>query len=588
MGHKIVQVLQAAVLSATAIPIYLWGRRLAGERWALVAAALFLALPVLGYSALIMSEALFSTPHDSRPLGPCPGARDTERWPARRFSGWRSWRWSRPASKRSCSSRSSSRQSSSVGPRRERARTSSLCPSALGTGSAHNRRGLGRARCARRLCGRSRGSYGFGAAARYVAYHAAGVMLLSGIVPALGLTLVCVTALRKREQSDPVRAFVAVAVSYLPWLVLEVGIFASREVGHLAGRDLATAAPITLLGFAIWLSRGGRRPQPATALLACLFTAGLIFLPIRQFAELRVIHDVLELVPLEWVRPDARELVFALVVAVAVLGFTLIRPRPSVVARPADVLDPRVRVGRREQGGRRTVGAPRARPTRRRANVGRRQERRRNGVPLRTRVLVAGRLAASVLEPKHRSGLDDVRRDSPRTAAADSSRRPPRWPAVGADGVVVDAAAVVAPSVLAMRGERVATIHQNGELRAADLGLWRSHGPARLSSYTEGVSAEGDLASSATVTVYDCRRGRLEAALIGKRAGRVSVRLDEDVQRVAPMREGDLWKASVGVTRSAGADTMCVFELRVDGLAGVRRLTFVRGSTASPQPRTAR
>ena len=58
-GRRILQVLQALVMSATAVPVYLWGRRFVRRRWALTAAALTLTLPSLGYSSLVMSEALY-------------------------------------------------------------------------------------------------------------------------------------------------------------------------------------------------------------------------------------------------------------------------------------------------------------------------------------------------------------------------------------------------------------------------------------------------------------------------------------------------------------------------------------------------
>ena len=46
-------------MSLTAVPVFLWCRRLAGERWALVAAALTLALPGLLYCGMIMTEVAF-------------------------------------------------------------------------------------------------------------------------------------------------------------------------------------------------------------------------------------------------------------------------------------------------------------------------------------------------------------------------------------------------------------------------------------------------------------------------------------------------------------------------------------------------
>ena len=53
------QWLDAALISATAVPVYLWTRSLASRGWAVGAAAVTLAAPGFLYSGLIMSEALF-------------------------------------------------------------------------------------------------------------------------------------------------------------------------------------------------------------------------------------------------------------------------------------------------------------------------------------------------------------------------------------------------------------------------------------------------------------------------------------------------------------------------------------------------
>ena len=58
-GVRGVQVLQAFLMSLTAIPVYLWARPVAGARWALFAAALAVLIPGLAYSGLFMSEALY-------------------------------------------------------------------------------------------------------------------------------------------------------------------------------------------------------------------------------------------------------------------------------------------------------------------------------------------------------------------------------------------------------------------------------------------------------------------------------------------------------------------------------------------------
>ena len=46
-------------MSLTAVPVFLWGRRLMSETWALAAAALTLTIPGFAYSGLLMSETVF-------------------------------------------------------------------------------------------------------------------------------------------------------------------------------------------------------------------------------------------------------------------------------------------------------------------------------------------------------------------------------------------------------------------------------------------------------------------------------------------------------------------------------------------------
>ena len=59
LGYSLLKVLQALVMSLTAVPVYLWGRTLMRKRWALVAATLTLALPALAYSGLVLSDVVF-------------------------------------------------------------------------------------------------------------------------------------------------------------------------------------------------------------------------------------------------------------------------------------------------------------------------------------------------------------------------------------------------------------------------------------------------------------------------------------------------------------------------------------------------
>jgi hypothetical protein len=58
-GYRLLQALQAVVMSLAAVPVYLWARSFVSRGWALVAAAFALVPPSLAYSGLVMTEVGF-------------------------------------------------------------------------------------------------------------------------------------------------------------------------------------------------------------------------------------------------------------------------------------------------------------------------------------------------------------------------------------------------------------------------------------------------------------------------------------------------------------------------------------------------
>ena len=58
-GYASLKLLQALVVSLAAVPVFLFGRRLMSPRYALLAAVLTVASPLLLYSGLVMTEVLF-------------------------------------------------------------------------------------------------------------------------------------------------------------------------------------------------------------------------------------------------------------------------------------------------------------------------------------------------------------------------------------------------------------------------------------------------------------------------------------------------------------------------------------------------
>ena len=572
-GRRILQILQALALSATAVPVYLWGRRLVHRGWALAAAALTLTLPSLGYAALVMSETLYlplatlalwalarslerPTPGRQLVLATAVGLAAATRLQGIVFL---------PVVVTAVVVKAILDRDREVlrrfGPAFALVGAAGAALAVFGSGA------LGAYSVA------AEGSYDPGRALRFVGYHSVGIVLLSGVVPALGFAISSLPALRGRERSPAARAFVAVVLAYVPWLALEVGIFASRHVDHLAGRDLLTASPLLLLGLALWLDRGAPRPQPLASLLAFAATAAALLLPMRDFASDRTVQDVLELVPLVALAPENRGPALAAAVATAAALFVFVPRHVSWLLAALLAL---------------TLAA---------TSVSAATEIEQRAAQLRadsfenspTWVDDTGVERAAFLyagEPvwtdvwQHLYWNRSI--DAVWSLAGPVPGPLPQANVVSrADGRLVDAAgpvqagAVVAPTNVTFFGEQVASIRQP-ERRAAGLVLWRTPGPVRVSTLTANVLANGDLIAGAAIRVYDCRAGRLEFTLLGKADLPVSLRLDGITRAVRDLRSGEVWSGAVATQPYAVEDGTCLFEIASAGLVGSTRLEFVR------------
>jgi hypothetical protein len=573
-GRRILQVVQALVMSATAVPVYLWARRLVHRRWALAAAALTLALPSLGYSAVVMSETLYL--------------------PLATVALW--------ALARALERPTAGRQlvlavavALAVATRlqalvfvpvfvtavvlkawldRDREVLRSFAPALALIGvAAVTVAVVARSGALGAYSVAAEGSYDAVRALRFIGYHGIGVVVLSGVVPALALVFASLPSLRGRETSAAARAFVAVALAYPLWLAVEVGVFASRHIGHLAGRDLLTAAPLLFLGLALWLDRGAPRPQPAASIVAFAAAGAALLLPIRSFASGRTVQDVLELAPFIRLAPTAREVAFAVAVAAGAALFALVPRRSAWLA--AAVLGAALTAASVVAAG----------------EIDRQESLRQAGHFERSPTWVddAGESRVAYLyagEPR----WTGVWRHLYWNRSIDlvwslAGRVPgpvPQALVVGrADGTLLDrdgpvrATAVVAPTEVTLFGEPVATNRQRG-MRAAGLVLWRTPDPPRVSTISANVLANGDLIGGAAVRAYACGAGRLELTLLGKSDLPVSLRLDGITRQVVELRSGEVWRGAVETQPYATEDGTCLFELASDGLVGSTRIEFIR------------
>jgi glycosyltransferase involved in cell wall biosynthesis len=110
-------------------------------------------------------------------------------------------------------------------------------------------------------------SYHFWPALKWLVLHLSGLALALWVVPFAALVVVLASA---RHLDPPLRAFAAATASLGAWLVLEVGVFASRYSFRIEERNLFYLAPLFLIALFAWIERGQPRPPRATVVAALL------------------------------------------------------------------------------------------------------------------------------------------------------------------------------------------------------------------------------------------------------------------------------------------------------------------------------
>ena len=288
-GLDVLQGVQALVMSLAAVPVYLWGRSLVSRGWALAAAALAVAVPGLTYAGLMMSEVLF---YPLLVLAAWALAEAIAR-PTRLTQGLLV-----VAVLAVCATRVQAIVLLPV------ALTAAVVDAWLARSWANLRRlwpaaavlgGLAVVWIAYRL-GSGSGTLGgyevitttswsIGAAAKYVVYHLASVLILCGLFPLAAVAVLLVRAVRSGEPDPRVRAFLAVASSLTVWLVLEVGVFTSHYSDRIVERNLIALGPVLFLGLVLWIDRGAPGSLLERGVVAGAAALVLVVLPVRRLVD---------------------------------------------------------------------------------------------------------------------------------------------------------------------------------------------------------------------------------------------------------------------------------------------------------------
>jgi hypothetical protein len=584
-GYDVLQGLQAFVMSLAAVPVYLWARTLVSRRSALAAAALTLATPALAYSGLLMTEVLF---YPLLVTAAWAGAEAIAR-PTRR-----SQMLLLVAFVAVCATRI---QAIVLVPALA---TAAVLDAAIAHSWGRLRRQLPLAAgfavllvgwAVWRLASGNSAlggyevvastSYSVGSAAKFVLYHWASLLILCGLFPAVAVALKLVEALRRGENDERARAYLVVASSLAVWLVVEVGVFASRYSDRIVERNLIGLAPLLFIGLVLWLERGPDGGYVERGVVGALAVLVLVLLPVGTYVNVYGNHDALTLIPLYQLSTETSvstmKAVYPAVVPVLALVFVLVPRRRLrwlpvallLVLAGASVLVSRFVVDEsRHQQVTFLGGDPSWSDD---DGAGERVAYLYDGEPSwpgvwhtifwNTGIDRVYDLGAQIVPGPLPQVRVAVQPDG--TIVAPSHKRKPRY--------------AIASNWIELAGKPVGGVEQQG-LTQKGLVLWKLRGRLRMRSQTSGLQLNGDISGQAVLVAYGCRSGTFRVTLLIKQPEKVDIRLNDKLVRhieFASPPEGQSWHGDFPVAQPGGGT--CSLTVTSTGLTGTTLFAFDRG-----------
>jgi hypothetical protein len=566
-AYATLKLLQALVASLAAVPVFFFGRRLMPPAYALLAATLTVASPLLLYSGLVMTEVLFYPVAAVALLAMSRAvARATLRdqaiavaaifvavltrtqavvflplfalaifldaWFARAWSRLRAFwpTWLVLAAGTA---------------------VVALSPSTVGS-----------------YAGVLRGSYPIGAALRLSYEHLSYVALASGLVPFAAVLLMGIAAARGRERDPAARALIAVCVATIALLVLQVGFFAARYAPHLLGRDLSPLPPLIFVVFSLWLARRSPPSLVAATIAAFSVLALVVVAPWNSLVVPDAFADTFDLILVSRAQHGHQAANVVLLFSIAVLAVFVLARRHATAVLPVIVLAVLITASavgsdtlKQVVGSAQTVLGP-----------------DRSWIDERTNGNVAylydGEEFWNIVwqERFWNAHIDKVFTIGPRNVPGPMPQSPID---VRPSGLVpFREQYAVASDLHTFFGTAVAHLPQPG-LDVSGLTLWKLDDPPRLSTVESGVKPNGDIYGSATVGVYDCHGGRLELTLLPKATKLLLVELNGRVVLQRSIGGLSVWHGSVTAPPSERG-RKCTFTIAGQQLLGSTRIAFVR------------
>jgi hypothetical protein len=581
-GYDLLQGLQAFVMSLAAVPVYLWARTLVPRRSALTAAALTVATPVLAYSGLVMTEVLFY------PLlvtaawaGAAAIARPTRATHMLLLAAFVAV----------CATRI---QAIVLVPAlvtaalldawlaRSWGRLRHQLPAAVGLAVLLAGWAVWRLATGTGALGGydvvASTSYSVGAAARFVLYHGASLLILCGLFPLAAVAVKLVEGLRRGEQDEGVRAYLAVTASLCVWVVVEVGAFASRYSDRIVERNLIGLAPVLFIGLVLWLARGPDGGYVVRGAVAAGALAVLLLLPVRRYVNVFGMHDALTLVPMFKLSTSTSLSTMAWVyraVAVAAAAVFAFVPRRGLQWVPfalivalvaASVVSSRFVVDEARAQQRTFLGDD---PSWADHAGGSRIAYLYDGEPSWPGVWETVFFNARI-DRVYDLNLATV----PGPLPQDDVSVRPDGTVVGPPSHLARTRYAIVSNWIKLHGERKGEVTQQG-LNQTGLVLWKLEQPLRLRSWISGLEPNGDISGEGRLVAFNCKSGTFSVTLLIKQAEAVDISIDGKPVRHLEFPGPTTWHGDLPVPERAGGT--CTLSVKPTGLAGTTVFEFHRG-----------
>lgn len=313
--YQVAKSINVVAMTAAAVPFYLWARRLAGGWYAVLGTVLFLALPLFGYTGVLMTEnaalplfvlaffliaLVLEQPTLLRQVLALAaiGLACSVRFQALvlilvLLAGI----FFKLVLDISAGAVARARRAAWLELRRYWLALGLLVAGVVAYGLLKTAEGQPLSSGLRAYAGTAKVHYSLRDVLRWSVYHAGELALAVGVIPACALFVLLGLFRASWQATAAERAYLAVTLAAVPLILVEVGAYASRYSLRVEERNMLYLEPLLLLALVVWLARGMPRPPGLVSIGVAISVGLLITLPLETLFNVSAETDTFGLVP---------------------------------------------------------------------------------------------------------------------------------------------------------------------------------------------------------------------------------------------------------------------------------------------------